>query len=219
MAWDDVWERVFTSQEWGKYPGEDVIRFIARNFYQLEDRRSVKILEIGSGPGANLWFLAREGFDVYAIEGSLSGVEQAKARLDKELPGWRGEVLCGDFSSLPYDSETFDAVIDVEAVTCNPFAESVAIYKEVHRVLKPGGKLYSRTFAKGTLGDETGEKISHNCYLTDTGPMAGKGPTRFTADDEIAQLLAPFSSFSFGELARSEDQVLITKEWCMTAVK
>ena len=37
MAWNNVWEQVFSSQEWGKYPGEDVIRFVARNFYNLKD--------------------------------------------------------------------------------------------------------------------------------------------------------------------------------------
>lgn len=214
-----MWERVFSSQEWGKYPGEDVIRFIARNFYHFEDRRTVKILEIGCGPGANLWFLSREGFDVYAIEGSPSGVEQAKKRLNEEIPHWRGEVVCGDFSSLPYDENTFDAVIDIEAVTCNPFNESVNIYQEVHRVLKPGGKLYSRTFAKGTLGDGSGECVSHNSYLVETGPAAGKGVTRFTAESEIPVLLAPFSQVSYGELTRTEEQQLITKEWCITAVK
>lgn len=25
MAWDPVWEQIFTSQAWGRYPGEDVI--------------------------------------------------------------------------------------------------------------------------------------------------------------------------------------------------
>ena len=32
MAWDPVWESIFTSQAWGRYPGEDVIRFVAKNF-------------------------------------------------------------------------------------------------------------------------------------------------------------------------------------------
>jgi len=38
MAWDPIWERVFSSQAWGKYPGEDLIRFVARNFYAAPDR-------------------------------------------------------------------------------------------------------------------------------------------------------------------------------------
>lgn len=33
MAWDPVWESIFTNQAWGRYPGEDLIRFVAKNFY------------------------------------------------------------------------------------------------------------------------------------------------------------------------------------------
>ena len=25
MAWDPVWENIFSNQSWGKYPGEDLI--------------------------------------------------------------------------------------------------------------------------------------------------------------------------------------------------
>jgi tRNA G46 methylase TrmB len=51
-------------QEWGKYPPEHVIRFVARNFYRVPDRKYVHLLEVGCGPGANVWFMAREGFAV-----------------------------------------------------------------------------------------------------------------------------------------------------------
>ncbi|WMN59383.1 methyltransferase domain-containing protein [Pseudoalteromonas xiamenensis] len=219
MAWDSTWEDVFTSQEWGKYPGEDVIRFIARNFYHVAERKDIKILEVGSGTGANLWFIAREGFSVFAIEGSPTAVNKAIQRLDLEVPEWVGEIRCGDFTKLPYSDCSFDAVIDVEAITHNPFDDAVNIYSEIHRVLKPRGKLYSRTFAKGTLGDETGKVLSHNCYLPEVGPIAGKGLTRFTDESEIPALLKLFSKIDFGDISRTENKQLITKEWCITATK
>jgi len=68
-SWDQVWESVFKQQEWGKYPGESLIKFVARNFYK-NDRKRVSLLEIGCGPGANIWFMAREGFNVTGIDGS-----------------------------------------------------------------------------------------------------------------------------------------------------
>ncbi len=63
-TWDPVWEEIFRRKEWGKYPPEHVIRFVARNFYRVADRASIRLLEIGCGPGANIWFMTREGFTV-----------------------------------------------------------------------------------------------------------------------------------------------------------
>lgn len=103
MAWDQTWENVFKTQEWGKYPSEDLIRFVARNFYGAPSRKEIKILEVGCGTGANLWYVAREGFSVYGIDGSKTAVEKANARLNSEIPGWSGELLIGDIISLPYN--------------------------------------------------------------------------------------------------------------------
>jgi len=100
MAWDPVWENVFRSQSWGKYPAEDFIRFIASNFYNVSDRKNVRILEVGCGPGANLWFMAREGFSVYGIDGSKHAIHLAKLRLDSECPGWVGQLVVGDMVQL-----------------------------------------------------------------------------------------------------------------------
>jgi len=192
MSWDPVWEEVFTQQAWGMYPGEDLIRFIARNFYQVQSRRDVKVLEVGCGPGANLWFMAREGFTVYGIDGSKTAIEQARARLDSECAGWTGELLVGDISKLPFLEETFDAVIDNEALSCNSFDNSVLIYAEMARVTKKNGKFFSRTFAKGSWGDETGEKVGHDTYIVGEGPLLGKGYARFTHYDDIPKLINGF---------------------------
>ncbi|EAI6148112.1 SAM-dependent methyltransferase, partial [Campylobacter jejuni] len=35
---EKIWEQIFSKKEWGKYPSENVIRFIARNFYNVQDR-------------------------------------------------------------------------------------------------------------------------------------------------------------------------------------
>ena len=43
----ELWEGIFSSREWGKYPSETLIRFIARNFYNVSDRKAINILELG----------------------------------------------------------------------------------------------------------------------------------------------------------------------------
>ena len=97
-SWDPVWETVFTTQAWGKYPGEDLIRFVARNFYKAPNRINVELLEVGFGTGANLWFIAREGFTVHGVEGSPSALNMAIERLNREVPDWNGDLCLNGYS-------------------------------------------------------------------------------------------------------------------------
>ncbi len=222
-GWDPVWEKVFSSQAWGKYPGEDLIRFVARNFYKAPDRKAVRILEVGSGPGANLWFVAREGFSAYGIEGSATAVAQSIKRLDDEVGGWSGKIVQGDFNRLPFADAEFDAVIDIEAIYCNAFENSRRIIAGIRRVLKPRGLFYSRTFAQGCMGDGTGEPVGHHAWKVAEGPLLGKGYSRFSDADDIERLYG--EGFTIEELElnsrtvgghRSGHHVI---EWSVTARK
>lgn len=220
MTWDPVWENIFSNQSWGKYPGEDLIRFVARNFYNAPDRSQIKILEVGCGPGANLWFMAREGFSVFGVDGSRSAIVQAQQRLDLECLNWNGQLHCGDIRHLPFQDKMFDAVIDNEAACCNDYEVSKAIYTEMARVTKDGGKLYSRTFAAGSWGDQTGEPVGHNAWAVAEGPLLNKGFSRFTEHKEIGDLIQGFKIIEIELLMRTYDnQVHQVREWLISGEK
>lgn len=220
MAWDAIWEQVFKDQPWGKYPNEEIIRFIARHYYSAPNRHEVSVLELGCGPGANLWFLAREGFNVYGIDGSPTAVAMAESYLNESCPDWRGEVIQGDIVRLPYADHSFDAVIDSEVVYCNSFENSIQIYKEAYRVLKPGGRMFVRTFAEGSWGDGTGIRMADDAWVCAEGPNAGKGYSRFTKETQIPDLLTDFEILSTETVSRSgcARKALIT-EWIIECMK
>ncbi|MEA5088412.1 class I SAM-dependent methyltransferase [Solidesulfovibrio sp.] len=205
MSWDPAWERVFRENDWGKYPGEDLIRFVARNFYRAQRRSEVKILEIGCGPGANLWYVAREGFQAFGVDGSPMALAQARRRLDAECPGWTGLVARGDMTSLPWRDGIFDAVIDNEAGCCNGYEASRTIYAEAARVLKPGGRIFVRTFAEGTWGEGTGRRLGPDAWQPTEGPMANTGCTRFTRREHLSDLLSPFVLEEVERISRTLD--------------
>ena len=119
MTWDPIWEQIFRERDWGRYPPEELIRFVARYFYRASDRGQIKILEIGCGPGANIWFLAREGFDAYGIDGSETAIAKAERALKEE--GLKARLQVGDINSLCrlYPSSYFDALVDVACLQCN----------------------------------------------------------------------------------------------------
>jgi SAM-dependent methyltransferase len=223
MTWDPVWEQIFSSREWGRYPAEELIRCVARNFFSVTERSATRILEVGSGPGANLWFLAREGFAAYGIDGSATAVARSRRRLDTECPGWGnggGEVVTGDIMHLPWPEGYFHAVIDSEAVYCNDFEDSRGIYAEMHRVTRPGGKLFVRTFACGTWGEGSGRLLGPRQFIADAGPLAGKGPSRVTSLDEIPLLLAPWRIREINLVTRTvESQTQAIREWIIEGDK
>src|SRR5579872_6053760 len=117
------WDLVFAQRsEWSKYPSENVIRFVARNWYNAADRKRVRLLDLGSGPGSNTWYMAREGFSVSAVDGS----PQAMALLRARLRGDRltAELKVADYVKLPWPNDFFDGAIDHASIMHNPHERS-----------------------------------------------------------------------------------------------
>ncbi len=188
-SWDSAWEKVFQEREWGKYPPEELIRFIARNFYSVKDRKSIKILDIGCGTGACTWYLAREGFSVDGIDGSKTAIYRATKRLAEE--GLKAEFVVGDLIQLPYPDGLFDAVIDVASIECNTVANVKEIFAQVHRVLRAGGKFFSIAIKTGSYGYREGDEIERNTFTNvRTGPHKGQGIIHFFTEREIRRLLS-----------------------------
>ncbi|WP_270982794.1 class I SAM-dependent methyltransferase [Campylobacter upsaliensis] len=178
-----LWEEIFSKKEWGKYPSESVIRFIARNFYNVKDRNTIKILELGLGTGANLWFCAREGFKVSGIEWSKTGVERFRARLKEEnLSTQIEQIEIGDYLEKldNFKDESFDAVIDVASLCCNDREKTRQIFLKAFKKLKVGGKFFSTALGRGALGS-LGEG---DFFEPKEGIYTNVGKLRF--DDELS---------------------------------
>ena len=190
MSWDPVWEDVFKANEWGKYPDESFIRFTARNFYKRE-RAKTKLLEVGCGPGANVWYMAREGFDVSGIDGSATAIAKAQGRLKGE--GLAADMRVGDITCLPWGGGTFDGVGDNECLAHNSAAALDNILSEIKRVLKDGGLLYSRTFSDAVYKGKTFKEVAPLQYRDSSdGPFAGRGFFRLS---DAASIRAHYGRF------------------------
>ena len=176
---ENIWDKVFSNNSWGKYPPEELIRFIKKIFDNVKNLEEKKILEVGCGPGANLWYCAREGFTVYGIDSSKKAISSCKKRLDNEIPNWKGEVSVGNIKSLPYANNYFDAIIDIECLYSNNIKDSKIAISEIYRTLKKGGYFFSKSFCEGSWGHDTGVKVEENAFYCSEGPLKDKGLSRF----------------------------------------
>ncbi len=220
--WNSGWDKIFKDNEWGKYPCEELIRFISRKFHVSKNRKIIKILEVGCGAGANIWFLSREGFDVYGVDGSKYALKKAQKLLFVEKLNAKLEL--NDIMSLPFPDNMFDCVIDVECIYANSLEDSKIILEEIFRVLKPSGWFYSKTFATGMTGETTGLKLNNepNTYLEmEDGPLRKDyGIIRLTAEEEIKQIYHLFDNLEYDFIHRSDkNRKFLIKEWIITAQK
>ena len=203
-SWDPAWEEVFRNSEWGKYPPEHVIRFVARNFYGVPKRKEIRLLDLGCGPGACTWYMAREGFSVSGIDGSETAIRRARKRLADE--GLDADLRLGDFVRLPWPDGSFDGVVDNVSICSNGFQQCVKVVDEVRRVLKPGGLFLSCTFSDRTWGCGSGEEVEPGTYTNITeGPLAGKGLCSFFSREKAEELYVGFRQKAVETLAYTLD--------------
>jgi len=218
QTWDPIWEDIFREQEWGKYPPEHVIRFVARNFYRFSDHRRIHLLDLGFGTGACAWFMAREGFRVSGIEGSALGVEQARARLQNEQ--LEADLRAGDFNELPWPDEHFDGVVENGALCCNPFDACKRVVREVKRVLKPGGVFLSANLGSRTWGTEKATPTGHNEYAAlPDGPLRGRGFALLMDRPQIDELYKDFTNIEVNTASNTRDHGQNLTEWWVVECK
>lgn len=185
------WDEKFRSRAWGRYPPEDLVRFMGRN-YRDANKAAVKVLEAGCGPGANLWFMHREGFAVHGIDVSPAAIGIARDRIAREnagIPAPAPDLRVGNFSSLPWPDAHFDVAVDIFALYANTTDVIRATLAEIARVLKPGALFYSKLWGTGCTGYGLGRQLEPGTYDDIAeGPCKGMGVSHFFTREEIAPL-------------------------------
>ncbi len=98
-----------------------------------------RVLEIGFGGGATLSSLIDEASFVAGIDRSRDVVDWAQRRFSRSIRAGRAEFRHGHVEALPYETAAFDKVCTVNTVY---FWKSLDEgFAEIHRVLKPLGKI------------------------------------------------------------------------------
>jgi SAM-dependent methyltransferase len=201
------WDDKFRERRWGRYPPEDLVRFVGRT-YGAVDHSRISVLEVGCGPGANLWFLHREGFKVAGIDGSSAAVEAAGERLAHENRGLNPappDLRVGDFSVLPWPDVSFDLAVDIFALYANPLAVIRSAVDGIFRVLKPGGRLYTKVWGRKTTGYGQGREIEPGTYdAIPAGPCQDMGVSHFFDRDEIAWVFSRFEVKALDVMTRTD---------------
>jgi demethylmenaquinone methyltransferase/2-methoxy-6-polyprenyl-1,4-benzoquinol methylase len=118
---------------------------------QLDVRDGERVLEIGFGTGTSLVELAR----MVGSHGKVLGVDIADQMLDvarqklrEKLLEDRVELICGDATTLPYLSDSVDAIFTSFTLELFDTPEIPVVLAECKRVLRPGARLVVVSMSK-----------------------------------------------------------------------
>ena len=178
------------------YPNEELLRFFGTYYFSMpmEQRQALRVLEVGCGSGANLWMIAREGFETHGLDLSKDALDLCQFMLDR----WQTKATLkhGSMTAIDYPSGQFDVVIDVFSANCMIEADFGIFLDEMTRVLKPGGRFFSITPSKNNDSfrdpgpSRMLDKSTLDGLLRENSPFFGQNyPFRFTEPEEFQQLL------------------------------
>ena len=103
--------------------------------------RGEAVLDIGSGAGSDSLVAAQ----MVGAEGSVTGLDMTPEMLAKahaaaaEMGATNATFVEGEAENLPFEDESFDVVISNGVIDLIP--DKDAVYSQIHRVLRPGGRI------------------------------------------------------------------------------
>lgn len=131
-----------------------------------------KVLDVGSGTGHLASYIKNKGFTVYGLEPSQNMLKFARSNFPDI------DFREGISVELPFDNDTFDLVISIEVLRYLHKDEVKESYKEILRVLKKDGVLFT-THVNKYASDfyyffyylkkgvkKIQKELYHNCYFT-----------------------------------------------------
>lgn len=202
MTFDPAWEAAHAARAWGQYPREELIRFVAKHYYGVEDRGCVLFLDIGCGAGASTWYLAREGFEVHAVDASASAIARTANRVNhrRNVVLYEGDIMRSEHCVWP---GALDCIIDVCTLQHLSFADAEAVLYRASRWLKPGGRVFSVMAQHGS-----NVEAFHNT-----------GYIRLAERRNIDKLFVPFTDVRVQAVWRFDENDNRWAEWIIDARK
>lgn len=194
----DFWEETYRrGEQLNEWPASSVVSVVNNLFNSKAN--SLRALEMGSGAGNNLRFLAQKFDQVVGLESSSTAVQVSN---DRYQALENVEVIHGSFVQAPPLElrDSFDFVLDRAAICHVKSSEIMSSLRFAFQVLKPGGIFYSEGFFDeaesppgkkirisdhGDFSDLSGENFSEH--------LRRSGFLELRCEEDIRRLVGPYS--------------------------
>ncbi len=111
---------------------------------EMNLQSGMKVLDAGAGTGNLAVLIAKTGAEVYGLDSSDVGLQIFKEKVPN------GKTVIHDLKNeIPLQDIFFDYVCCVNTLFALPKIQRELVCKELHRVLKPGGKIIMTNLLEG----------------------------------------------------------------------
>jgi SAM-dependent methyltransferase len=174
QRFDDDHERFFAAYDRWRYTQESHIP----ECLDRTDWRGMKVLEVGLGQGAESEQLIRRGAAWSGIDLTQESVDRVGSRLAiRDLP--YDDLRRGSALSIPWPDDSFDIVFSHGVLHHIPDIQRAQ--REIHRVLRPGGRLVAMLYARGSLNYQLSIRVVRRAALLAAYPLRRVGAIRSSA--------------------------------------
>lgn len=146
-------------REKNPHPTFEPDAILSRYQYLLDGRGTA--LDVASGVGHNAMHLAKLGYDVLAVDGSIVGLRHAKEALKGS--GLNVQLVVMDLDNFAPPAHAFDVVLIVRFL-------DRALISRLKRALRSGGTLICETFNRNVLRERP---AFNEHFLLELGELAG----------------------------------------------
>lgn len=163
-----MWDERYSTDEYayGTKPNE----FLVANYSQIP---MGKVLSLAEGEGRNAVFLAKQGYSVTAVDGSIVGLD--KARKLAEENGVTINCVHADLADYDLGENIWDGIVSIFFPAPSPLRKQ--LYLQIKSALKPNGIFLLEAY--------TPEQISHG---TGGGNLVDTMQTEATLRSELLGL-------------------------------
>ena len=177
-----------------RYPFDRVVSAVMSSLRQLPAPLSA--LDLGSGTGNHLKFLAENGFEVVGIEQSPTAVSISSEFLDQN--NLTAEIIRGDITdinSLAFKRK-FSLILDRGSLTHNPLHDFKNSLDQISKHLLPGGMFLSYFFSRNHSSVHQATELSPS-FFSDyvIGDFKDcPAPALFLSQDEATEIFSRYFS-------------------------
>lgn len=181
MSWSEHYSTAAGFRWW---PNEELVRAVGGAQFG-------RVLEVGCGNGANLWFLAEHAREVVGVDLDPKAIEAAREYCRHRLDEGQGHGLFSGMSMGPcspvvtvrradalalpleFGPQSFDLVVDCMTSQHLPWERHAALFADYREMLAPGGRLFLFHLDSGTYCGGAGDGSAFGYPRLDLFPAAG----------------------------------------------